>query len=189
LHDEVNTLIFAAYEDAANALTWAFHLLAQHPEVEAALAQGARAPEGDATQPLASQIINETLRLYPPTWSLLRDVTAPTEVRGCTIPAGANILINVYLLHRHPAYWDNPSAFQPSRFAGDYPKHAYIPFGAGGRKCIGYELALLQMNITLEMIARRFRVIPDTAQRVQAQSDSTLRVRGGLWVRLETRPQ
>lgn len=196
IHDELLTMFFSAYEDVANVLVWAFYLLAQNPEVASAaheeaihaLAQTPIKLETLQEMPTISNIIAETLRLYPPTWSTLRVPQADTRLRGYPIPKGAVALLNVYLLHRHADYWPNPTRFDPSRFAGtraqgvDNP--AYLPFGTSPRDCIGESLALAQMKINLALILQKFRVSPKTGTHLGMETDATLRIRGNLPVRV-----
>jgi len=195
IHDELMTMFFSAYEDVANVLVWAFYLLAQNPQVARALheevspfAQTSLTLETLQKLPTVSNVIAETLRLYPPTWSSLRVARAKTQLRGYTIPKGATTLLNVYLLHRHPDYWAEPNKFDPERFSAERTSGAdnpaYLPFGNGPRDCIADSLALAQLKINLTLIMQKFRVSPKAGGRVGIETDATLRMRGGLLVRV-----
>ncbi len=195
IHDELLTMFFSAYEDVANVLAWAFYLLAQNPKIaQAVQAEVAHlTPETLTLEtlqhlPTVSNVIAETLRLYPPTWSSLRVAQADTQLRGYPIPKGSITLLNVFLLHRHPDYWPDPTRFDPGRFAGvrgtGAENPAYLPFGSQPRDCIGDSLALAQLKINLALILQKFRVTPKTGIKVGMETDATLRMRGGLSVRV-----
>jgi enediyne biosynthesis protein E7 len=189
----------------ANALTWTWYLLARHPEAaEAVHREAVRAFGGDAPPTVAAAVddglaytgavVHEVLRLFPPTWRLARTAVAADAIGGHRIPAGAIIVLSPYLLHRHPAYWDEPEAFAPERFlrAGGAPpptrpRFAYLPFGAGPRACIGSQLALLELRLVVAMVARQFRLTLVPGHPVTVEPLSTLRPRHGLRMRLEER--
>jgi enediyne biosynthesis protein E7 len=199
LIDEVLTLIVAGHETTASGLNWTWYLLSQHPEVAARLHA-----EIDATAELAApqladmeslsythQVIDEALRLYPPGWLLSRRTLEPDVLGGYAIPANANVLLPLYLLHRHPQFWKEPERFWPERFAPEHeaerPRFAYMPFAAGPRHCIGETLALYEMLMHLYKVARRYRLtyVPDQPLELEAQIN--LRTRHPLHMRLERR--
>src|SRR5215469_17007983 len=128
LIDEIMTLIVAGHETTASGLNWSWYLLSQHPEAEARLHA-----EIDAAAELAApsvsemdslgytrSVIDEALRLYPPGWLLSRRTIEADVLGGYPVPAGTNVLLPLYLLHRHPRFWKNPEDFDPERFA---PEH------------------------------------------------------------------
>ena len=124
LKDEVLTLLFAGHDTTAAALSWAWHLLAKHPEVQEALHDEASAVLAGRTPtvedlprlPLATAVFEETLRLYPPAPGLARQAIKPDEIHGYPIPAKAIVMPSQWVTHRHPAYWDEPDEFRPERF-------------------------------------------------------------------------
>ena len=199
LIDEIMTLIVAGHETTASGLNWSWYLLSQHPEAEARLhAELDAAPELAAptlaeTEALAytSQVVNEALRLYPPGWLLSRRTIGADVLGGFEVPAGTNVLLPLYLLHRHPRYWKEPDRFWPERFAPEHeaerPRFAYMPFAAGPRHCIGETFALYEMLMHLYKVARRYRLVhvPDRPLELEAQIN--LRTRYPLRVRLEAR--
>jgi cytochrome P450 len=199
LIDEIMTLIVAGHETTASGLNWSWYLLSQHPEAEARLhAELDAAPELAAptlaeTEALAytSQVVNEALRLYPPGWLLSRRTIGADMLGGFEVPAGTNVLLPLYLLHRHPRYWKEPDRFWPERFAPEHeaerPRFAYMPFAAGPRHCIGETFALYEMLMHLYKVARRYRLVhvPDRPLELEAQIN--LRTRYPLRVRLEAR--
>lgn len=103
-------------------------------------------------------VFEETLRLYPPAWILGRKALADDEVGDYIIPANSVVAISPYVMHRHPGYWDDPEAFDPERFSPEQSarrhRFAYFPFGAGPRQCIGNNLALLEAQLIISMVAR-----------------------------------
>jgi len=199
LIDEIMTLIVAGHETTASGLNWSWYLLSQHPEAEARLhAELDAAPELAAptlaeTEALAytSQVVNEALRLYPPGWLLSRRTIGADVLGGFEVPAGTNVLLPLYLLHRHPRYWKEPDRFWPERFAPEHeaerPRFAYMPFAAGPRHCIGETFALYEMLMHLYKVARRYRLVhvPDKPLELEAQIN--LRTRYPLHMRLEAR--
>ncbi|HUL45630.1 MAG TPA: cytochrome P450 [Steroidobacteraceae bacterium] len=199
LIDEVMTLIVAGHETTASGLNWTWYLLSQHPEAEARLhAELDAAPEMAAPSlaqmealSCTSQVVNEALRLYPPGWLLSRRTVAADVLGGFQVPAGTNVLLPLYLLHRHPRYWKEPDRFAPERFAPEHeaerPRFAYMPFAAGPRHCIGETFALYEMLMHLYKVARRYRLVyvPDKPLELEAQIN--LRTRHPLHMRLEER--
>jgi cytochrome P450 len=199
LIDEVMTLIVAGHETTASGLNWTWYLLSQHPEAEARLhAEIDAAPELAAPglaqmEPLryTRQVVDEALRLYPPGWLLSRRTIEADVLGGYPVPAGSNVLLPLYLVHRHPGFWQDPEAFSPERFApeqeAERSRFAYMPFAAGPRHCIGESFALYEMLMHLYKIARRYRLIwvPDKPLQLEAQIN--LRTRFPLHMRLERR--
>jgi enediyne biosynthesis protein E7 len=199
LIDEIMTLIVAGHETTASGLNWTWYLLSQHPQVEARLhaeidaAADLPAPTLGEMETLGytRQIIDEALRLYPPGWLLSRRTIEADVLGGYPVPAGTNVLLPLYLLHRHPHFWKNPEAFEPDRFAPEHeaerPRFAYMPFAAGPRHCIGETFALYEMLMHLYKVARRYRLryVPDKPLELEAQIN--LRTRYPLRMRLEAR--
>jgi enediyne biosynthesis protein E7 len=199
LIDEVMTLVVAGHETTASGLNWTWYLLSQHREVEARLhaeidaAPDLPAPTLSQTEALTytQQVINEALRLYPPGWVLSRRTIEADVLGGYAVPPGTNVLVPLYLLHRHPRFWRDPESFDPTRFAPEHestrPRFAYMPFAAGPRHCIGETFALYEMLVHLYKVARRYRLtyVPDKPLELEAQIN--LRTRHPLHMRLETR--
>jgi cytochrome P450 len=199
LIDEVMTLVVAGHETTASALNWTWYLLATHPEVEARLhaeidaAPATSAPSLAQMEALAyaQQVVNEALRLYPPGWLLSRRALAADVLAGFDIPAGADVLLSPYLLHRHPRFWSDPDAFRPERFAAENeaerPRFAYMPFAAGPRHCIGETFALYEMLMHLYKVARRYRLTYLPTEPVELEAQINLRTKNPLYMRLERR--
>jgi len=199
LIDEVMTLVVAGHETTASALNWTWYLLALHPQVESRLhAEIDAAPISAAPSlarmealPYTQHVVNEALRLYPPGWLLSRRALGADVLAGFEIPAGADVLLSPYLLHRHPRFWPEPDAFKPERFASENeaarPRFAYMPFAAGPRHCIGETFALYEMLMHLYKVARRYRLTYLPAEPVELEAQINLRTKKPLYMRLERR--
>ena len=199
LIDEVMTLVVAGHETTASGLNWTWYLISQHPQVEARLhaeidaAAEVPAPGLSEVEALhyTRQVIDEALRLYPPGWVLSRRTIEADVLGGYPVAAGTNVLLPLYLLHRHPRFWKDPEGFDPERFAPEHesqrPRFAYMPFAAGPRHCIGETFALYEMQMHLYKVARdyRLRYVPDKPLELEAQIN--LRTRYPLHMRLEAR--
>lgn len=174
LRNEVVTMLTAGHETTSNTLTWTFVLLAQHPEVEerlhAELTQvlGERTPQVDDLPrlPYLRNVLEESMRLYPPAWGLARQSIEEDEVGGFPIAPGSSIVLAPYTMHRHPAFWEEPERFDPERFSdsrsAQRPKFAYFPFGGGPRQCIGNIFALTEAQLILAQVIQHFqlRLVP-----------------------------
>ncbi|XP_052180952.1 cytochrome P450 734A1 [Diospyros lotus] len=169
--EECKSFFFAGGQTTSNLLTWTVVLLAMHPQWQVLAREevlkvcGPRdVPSKDDIVKLKtlSMILNETLRLYPPTVATIRRAKADVELGGCKIPCGTELLIPILAVHHDQALWGNDAnEFNPVRFSDGVAraaKHpvAFIPFGLGIRTCIGQNLAILQAKLTLAIILRRF---------------------------------
>ena len=199
LRDEAMTIFLAGHETTANALTWTWYLLSQHPDVEARLhaevdsALGGRPATADDMSALAytRMVVAESMRLYPPAWILGRRALAPFQVRGYTIPARSIVLMCQYTMHRDARWFPEPERFDPERFAperqADRPKFAYFPFGGGPRVCIGEQFAWMEAVILLATIAQRWRLRLVPGHPVALQPIITLRPKHGMRMVVEAR--
>ena len=199
LRVEVTTFLLAGQETTSLVLTWTWYLLSQHPDARLRLdaeldtvLQG-RAPEfADlAALPYTRMVIDEALRLYPPAWAFSRQAVADDELGGFRLPRGWLAFVIPYVLHRLPAYWEDPDRFDPDRFSpersADRPKFVYLPFGAGPRQCIGNHFALIEAQLIVATLAQRFRPRLAPGQRVEAHPLITLRPRFGMTMTIERR--
>ncbi|HEX6521313.1 MAG TPA: cytochrome P450 [Streptosporangiaceae bacterium] len=192
MRDELVTLLLAGHETTASTMSWAFYLLDQHPEVwdrvhdEAVAVFGQGPLDAEALHKLTftTKVLQETLRLYPPVWLLPRIAKAEDQIGEYHVPAGADVLICPYLLHRHPDQWPEPERFDPDRFDParhpDRDRYAYIPFGAGPRFCVGNNLGMMEATVVLATVARDLRLKKLPGYEVVAEPMLTLRARGGL---------
>ena len=194
LRYELVTLFIAGHETTALLLSWAFYLLAQHPEVlarlqaEAAQVLNGRAPTAAdlANLKYTRMVLDETMRLYPPAWITNRRAIEADEIEGYTIPAGAEVSISPYATHHDPALWPEPFQFDPERFtpersAGRH-RYAYFPFGGGPRQCIGNNFALMEGQLILAAISQRYRLELAPGKTVEPEALITLRPKDGPWM-------
>jgi cytochrome P450 len=168
LRDEVVTLFLAGHETTALALTWTFYLLALHRDVAEAVRAEVRsvagsAPIGAEHHPrleLTARVVQESMRLYPPVYVIPRVAAEPVVIDGVTIPKDAEVWLWTYFVHHDARWHPRPECFDPARFLPDgealrHP-HAYLPFGAGTRACIGRHFAMLEAVLTVASVVRRF---------------------------------
>ncbi len=197
LRDEVATLMLAGHETTANALSWTWMLLAQHPEVrqklQAELQQvlAGRLPKLEDMRRLTytNQIVKESMRLYPPVSIFGREAAHDCTIGDYAIPKGMVITISQWVMHRHPQYFDNPEVFQPERWTEEFekqlPRGVYIPFGDGPRVCIGKGFAQMEAVLLLATIAQRFELDLEPGFPIVPQPSITLRPEYGLKVKLK----
>jgi cytochrome P450 len=169
VRDQVMTFLLAGHETTASALTWTLALLSRHADVRRrvvaeldAVLQGRPVTQADvASLPLLGAVLKESLRLFPPAWTVERRAEQADEVDGHVLPAGSTVLLSPYLTHRHPEFWDNPEGFDPDRWLNGgpvLPRGAYLPFGAGARQCIGGAFATLEATLMLATLLRVIEV-------------------------------
>jgi cytochrome P450 len=191
LRDEANTLFVAGHETTANALAWAFYLLARNPQTRARVqaeadAFGPEGPTAFAPEKLAytTRAFKEALRLYPPLVLLGRRSLEPFRLDGRRYPERTLVFVNTYGIHTSKAVWTDPDRFDPDRFlpereAGRH-KSAWMPFGVGPRVCIGNHFALMEGPIVLATLMRNARFEIDAAREIEADAFATLRPKGGV---------
>jgi cytochrome P450 len=188
VRDEVMTLFLAGHETTANLLAWTWYLLSQHPEVEArlhaeldAVLAGGRLPAVEDIPALryTEMVVAETMRLYPPAWTVGRLAIEDHEVGGYLIPKHSLVLLSQYVVHRDPRFFPDPERFDPERFRPEAkearPPFAYFPFGGGVRRCIGEGFAWMEATLTVATLARRWRMRLAPGHRVQTAPRITLR--------------
>ncbi|MCP5411889.1 MAG: cytochrome P450 [Alphaproteobacteria bacterium] len=162
--------IVAGHETTALALAWALYLLANSPAEQAAVRAQARAQLGSRAataadleaMPLVTQVLEETMRLYPPVGLLARAVLEEDELCGRVMKPGDILFLPIWALHRHEMWWEQPELFRPARFGADVrrDKYQYLPFGAGPRVCVGANFAMMQAGIILSTLLARFSFAP-----------------------------
>jgi len=196
LRDEIMTFLLAGHETTAVSLSWTWYLLSQHPEAARKLHQelrdvlGGRTPqlEDMVRLPYTDRVVKESMRLYPPAWSLARTTAKEMEVGGYRLPVGANVVMSPWIMHRDPRFFENPERFDPDRWAVEIahrlPRFAYFPFGGGPRLCIGASFAMMEANLLLATIAQRFQLSLVPGHPVVPQPGITLRPRHGIQMSL-----
>lgn len=194
LRDEVMTFLLAGHETTALTLSWTWHLLAQHPEAEEQLHSelervlAGRVPEFSdlSALPYTERMIKESMRLYPPAWSLARTVVKDFELRGYKIPSAANVVMSPWIMHHHPGYFADPWKFDPDRWlperAQKLPRFVYFPFGGGPRQCIGNSFAMMEATLLLVTIAQRFRLRAVSNEPIIPVPSFTLRPKSGIYM-------
>jgi len=199
LRVEVTTFLLAGQETTSLALTWTWYLLSQNPrarqrledELDAVL--DGRPPEYPdlAHLPYLRMVIDEAMRLYPPAWGFSRQALADDRLGGFQLPRGWLAFVIPYVLHRLPAFWRDPDAFDPERFSpersADRPKFAYIPFGAGPRQCIGNQFALIETQLIVATLAQAYRLQLVPRHNAEPWPLITLRPRYGMPMIIERR--
>ncbi|MFZ0362751.1 MAG: cytochrome P450 [Candidatus Cybelea sp.] len=185
IRDEIMTLFIAGHETTANLLTWTLYLLAQHPQIDARAGEAAL----NGNRDYIDRVVKEVLRLYPPAWIIgresLRDVTLSD---GHRIPSKMTIFLAPLLLHRRADYFPDPDTFDPDRWLGaEPPPFAYVPFGAGARRCIGEDFARNEAAIVLTEVLRRFSFAPAPGPQVRVAPLVTLRPAGPVMLLASSR--
>jgi len=193
------TMLLAGHETTALALSWAWFLLASHPdaqeklhhEVDQVLAGRLPTAADAALLPFTNNVVKESIRLYPPAWIITRMASEQVEIGGYVVPAGSNIIVSPWVTHRDGRFFPQPEQFRPERWSADReqatPKFAYFPFGGGPRICIGNSFALMEAAILLAAVAQRFQIDLVPEQTIEPFASITLRPRSGVRVRLRQR--
>jgi len=199
LRDEAVTFLVAGHETTAVALSWTWHLLGAHPDVERRLhaevdeVLGRRVPGVVDLGALryTRMVIEESMRLFPPVWATNRQAYGDDVVGGQTIHKDDTVNVSPWVTHRDPALWERPEAFDPERFTPERsaarPEYAYFPFGGGPRRCIGNQFAMMEAQLILAMTAQRFRLQPVPGHPVEPDPILTLRPRYGVMTTLHPR--
>jgi cytochrome P450 len=171
LRDEVMTMFLAGHETTANGLAWTLHLLADHPEVEMKMCEEINRVLGSEQDRIRLEqlrelsytrmVFEEAIRLYPPIWAIPRTVAEDTTIAGVSVKKNAIVSVNTFLLHRNPDNFKDPLKFDPERFSPvrrkEIDRYAYLPFAAGPHTCIGNQFALMEAQVILTGIYRKFR--------------------------------
>jgi cytochrome P450 len=199
--DELYSLFVAGHETTALWLSWTLYLLAKHPDIQAQLydeidtigASDAPLMNTLSEMPLLNRVLQETLRMYPPAWSLfMRRVIEDIHLDDQIIPKGGIIYISPYVQHHLAQYWPDPDTFDPSRFEGDWkserPAYAFMPFGGGPRVCLGSYLAEVEAKVILQSIIKHYSVsLMEPNQEVIMNGGFTLRPYPGLQLCVQQR--
>jgi cytochrome P450 len=197
LRDEIITFLIAGHETVASALVWTWYALSLHPAVERTLHEEVAATLDDRPPtmddlmrlPYTRMVVDETLRLYPPSWISTRRAIAVDTIGGYHIPAKALIVMSPYLTHRRTDDWPNPEGFDPERFSPETSaarhRFAYFPFGGGPHLCIGQSFALVEAQLIVAAIARRYRLALVPGQQIEVAPLVTLRPKEGMLMHIQ----
>jgi cytochrome P450 len=203
IRDEVMTLLFAGHDTTTSTIAFMFYELARHPDVvDRLLAEQNTQLAGNALPtpsqlmgdglPYLEQVLDETLRLYPPAWVGPRRSIAPFELAGHTVPGGAFVNYCSWASHRLPDVFPDPHSFRPERFTPEakaaLPRGAYIPFGGGSRTCIGMRFGQLEIRTIATLILSRFALAPPPDFRLTIRQMPTISPREGLPMVVAPRP-
>ncbi len=200
IRDEALTLFVAGHETTAVAITWAWYLLSQNPDVEARFhaeldqVLGGRLPtlEDSPLLRYTGSVFKETLRLYPPAWGIGRRALVDMELGGYAIPAGSIVAVSPWVVHRDSRWFPEPLRFSPERWLSEdaaRPKFTYFPFGGGARVCIGERFALAEGALLLATLGQRWRFRLEPGHRVETRPLITLRARYGMRMTADRRSE
>jgi cytochrome P450 len=203
LKDEVMTIFLAGHETTSNALTWTFYLLSQHPTADDRLyaelcsvlgdKDAKRIPTVEDIPKLeyTEKVFRESMRLYPPAWTLGRKAINDYKVDKYVIPAGSIILMSQYIMHHDSRYFSDPGTFYPDRWTKEarlhLPRFSYFPFGGGIRGCVGEPFAWMEGILLLATICRHWKMHHDRDHKVGLKPLITLRPKYGMRMELESR--
>ncbi len=209
VRDEVMTIFIAGHETTANALTWTFYLLSQNPDVEKRLHEeldsvlsnsnkydGTRIRRTVSTDDMpklqyTENVFRESMRLYPPVWTIGRFVENDYSAGGYHIASGSSILMSQFVMHHDPRYYEEPDRFNPDRWTEEFkthlPRFSYFPFGGGIRGCIGESFAWMEGVLVIATLAQKWEMRKLASQRVKLDSAITLRPKYGMKMNLKQR--
>jgi cytochrome P450 len=208
VRDEVMTIFIAGHETTANALTWTFYLISQnshverrlHEELDSVLSnskyEGTKLKENVSVNEVpklqyTEKVFRESMRLYPPVWTIGRYVENDYSIGEYEIASGSSILMSQFVMHHDPRYYEEPDQFNPDRWTDEFkthlPRFSYFPFGGGIRGCIGESFAWLEGILILASLARIWKMRKLPSQRVKMDPAITLRPKYGMKMKLELR--
>lgn len=199
LVDEINILFIAGHETSSTALSWTLYLLNQHPdalekvreEAKQVLTDGPITFEQLAQLQYNQQVLEESMRLYPPLWGTNRIAIEDDEFNGIQIKKGTTIAIYTYGVHHSPEHWEDPESFNPQRFDKDQKKgrhkNAFMPFGGGRRMCIGQHFGMMEMKMILAKMVQRYDMELVPNQAIKPIASMNLQAQNGIHLRLTKR--
>lgn len=184
---ELKTILTANHESLTHALSWTMYELIRHPDILQTVKDELSYKQEKKSYPYLKQVIEESLRLNPPAWITTRTAVSSDDLDGYFIPAGSKILICSYAIHRHPAYWSNPDAFDPSHFSEankkEHVRFSYFPFGGGPRMCIGSYFAMHIAELFLQALLPYFN-FEIMNKGIEPEIRITLGIKNGLLLRV-----
>lgn len=199
IRDKVITFFIAGQETTANALSWAFYLISGNSKVEEKIigeiseVLGENSPTYDDVERLVytNNVVREAMRLYPPAWTVVRNALKDYEIGGYTVPAGSDIHMSQFVVHRDGRIFDAPDEFRPERWTeimrGELHRFAYFPFGGGTRRCIGEPFAMMEAVLILAIVYSKWRVKLAANSPVKPKPLITIRPEQGVPVILQKR--
>lgn len=216
IRDHLITMLIAGHETTANALTWTYYLLAQHPEVEKkvfeeidSVLRGKSTKSGNQNKKEKSKeyrnvtaddvpklkyiekVFREAMRLYPPVWSIGRIIEEDHQLGDYIIPKNSALFMSQYVMHRNPKYYDDPEEFNPDRWSDEFkrkiPRFSYFPFGGGLRGCIGEPFAWQEGIMLIATISTYWKMNLRPNQKVKVDHGVTLNPKNGIKMTLQAR--
>jgi cytochrome P450 len=200
LRDEVMTIFLAGHETTANALTWTFYLLSEHPAIDARLQKEIYSIFDNKTNisfddiqklEYTTKVLTESMRLYPPAWALGRQAINDCKIGKYIIPSGSIILMSQYVMHRNPLYFPEPNTFYPDRWTDEFkknlPRFSYFPFGGGIRSCVGEPFAWMEAILITAIINRLWKMNSIPSNKVALKPLITLRPKYGMRMKITRR--
>ena len=201
IRDQMMTMLLAGHETTANLLTWVWVMLAQHREITNLFHQEIDLVDWEQKSAFeiyrgleyTQRIVQESLRLYPPAWIILREANEAIELLGERFPRGSIFMISPYAIHRNQHVFEQPLQFRPERFADGsssrWAKFAYFPFGGGSRSCIGSQFAMMESLIMMSTIGQRCEFEWVEPRPLEGEPLVSLRLKGGAKMRVNMRTQ
>ena len=200
IRDNVITMLIAGHETTSNAVTWTYYLISQHPEVEQKMFEeidSVLLKNMDGKKKIYNQtikdlpkfkyiekIFRESMRIYPPVWSIGRLVEEDYLIDKYTIPKGSSILMSQYVMHHDSRYYDNPSEFNPDRWTDEFKRHlprfSYFPFGGGIRGCIGESFAWQEGILLIATVSSYWKLELIPSQKIRIDPGITLNPKNGI---------
>ncbi|NXN18654.1 CP4B1 protein, partial [Indicator maculatus] len=199
LRAEVDTFMFAGHDTTASGISWLFYCLSIHPEHQQRCRQEIQEILGDrdtiewedlGKMTYSTMCIKESLRLFPPVPAVSRYLSKPiTFFDGRSLPAGCQVSVSIFSIHRNRDVWKNPEVYDPLRFSPENStqrhSHAFLPFSAGSRNCIGQQFAMNEMKVALALTLLRFELCPDPSRPPTLIPQMILRSSNGIHLHLK----
>ena len=202
IRDEVETFMFEGHDTTASGMSWALYNLARHPDIQKearaevdAILDGRSSDviEWDDLNAMTylTRCIKESMRLHTTVPFIGRILTEPLDFDGHTVPVGCLVDINLFNVHHNPQVWHDPMTYDPDRFLPERMKtmdsHAFMPFSAGPRNCIGQVFAMNEMKTTIARVLRKFEMSVDVSKPVRRKPDLVMRAEKGLYLNFKSR--
>ncbi|CAM5162800.1 unnamed protein product [Natator depressus] len=202
LRAEVDTFMFEGHDTTASGISWLLYCMALHPEHQQRCREEIKEILEDretvqwddlGKMTYSTMCIKESLRLYPPVPGVSRLLSKPITFHdGRTLPEGCLAAVNIYSLHRNPAVWQDPEVYDPMRFSPEnlskMHSHAFVPFAAGARNCIGKQFAMNELKVALALTLLRFELSPDPAKPPKEIPQVILKSSNGIHLLLRKLP-
>ncbi|NXE45264.1 CP4B1 protein, partial [Casuarius casuarius] len=199
LRAEVDTFMFEGHDTTASGISWLFYCMSLHPDHQARCREEIQEILGDrdtvewedlGKMTYTTMCIKESLRLFPPVPGVSRQLAKPiTFSDGRSLPAGCQVVVNIFAVHRNRDVWEDPEIFDPMRFSPENSaqrhSHAFLPFSAGSRNCIGQQFAMNELKVALALTLLRFELSPDPSRPPIPVAQLVLKSTNGIYLHLK----